>query len=157
MLLIICCLIWLTPNSGIVQYWLGGFNKLGVWKIQQKKLSGGVGINGGSFCLFWFKWWKFTKNSHDCERTINRSVHRKNKCFKKIIITNLTLVKSSYKSDKCLYKPWRRVTLLKRDPNTGPFLWIFRIFFYKNTFFYRAPPDDCFWLIRMLNERAMLW
>ena len=136
---------------------MGVLISAGFGKISKKKLSGGVGINGGSFCLFWFKWWKFTKNSHDCERTINRSVHRKNKCSKKIIITNLTLVKSLCKSDKCLYKPWRRVTLLKKDSNTGLFLCIFRIFFYKNTFLYRAPPDDCFWLIRMLNERAMLW
>ena len=38
---------------------------------------------------------------------------------------------------------WCYVTLLKRDPSTGDFLWILRNS--QEDLFYRKPPYDCYW------------
>ena len=42
-------------------------------------------------------------------------------------------------------QPFRPALLLKRDSNTGVFLWNLRNFY--NTFFYSGTPGGCFWVL----------
>ena len=49
---------------------------------------------------------------------------------------------------------WRPSTLLRRDCNTGIFLWISKIF--RNTFFYRTPPVATFKIKHVYASAAVL-